>query len=841
MRGREERKPVERPHPSAGAAAGRPTPFRALTTLIVVAALTWSGLSCATRTDDARDLTAHEALPPTEPITTRAPVPVEPLTGQEDFDRARSLLLYDRTEEARRFLEKLLNERNVKPLLRDRAAFLLAVLAFQRPDPHRTLSYLDAVSSNYRRLPDYQMWYRANALAALGEMDAAREALGDLLLSYPDSIWKTPAAYRLVEFYYLDRNLGSAGTFAEALIADNPDPRSYRAQSPAVALDLLAKVFVESGRSEQALPLLEQLWSEYPASEPARGVDERIAGLREVLGLPEFTAEPRQWLSRVRGYEKAGKTEIAFSELMKLLDQLRPERDGAAREDYIQGLMQKGRLYEALGKTDRARGLYVGAIRAGFDDEGTFRARLARIEARVSNRKAIQEHLLLVKHNRSSELAAESLYTAARLAQISGNEELARSLFARLFDEYPRSKWVAFARFNLGWIAYREGNYEQAVAEFEHVATNHEDQIEEVLRALYWSGRATEHIGGLEAAEPYYERLLNEHAAAYYSMLAIGRLEGRTAEDLLLAAGSKDDERVRYKMASTDPALATSEAQLLKAVASLKKAKLQPAVVAAGELIAIGLADEAEAELDRAAWANRDDSATMARLIGLFERATAWRDAQRWAYYLNGARPRIVDEESLPFWRTLYPLAFAPYVRDYALRNGLDPHLVLAIMREESHFDPQITSWADARGLMQIIPPTGELIARAHKVEDFDASQLYDPETNIRFGTYYLSNLIDRFEGNPVLAIASYNGGPHNVDRWRREFGNLELDVFIEEIPFHETRNYVKKVTRSWALYKAIYRNTDRPPRLRVALHGGEQSGEDAHASRDSESEEAIR
>src|SRR5690606_29170651 len=112
-------------------------------------------------------------------------------------------------------------------------------------------------------------------------------------------------------------------------------------------------------------------------------------------------------------------------------------------------------------------------------------------------------------------------------------------------------------------------------------------------------------------------------------------------------------------------------------------------------------------------------------------------------------------------------------------------------------FDAQITSWADARGLMQIIPPTGEQIASAHQMRDFSPEQLYDPETNIRFGTYYLAKLVRRFGGNPVMAIASYNGGPHNVEKWKRRNGHLELDVFVEEIPFHETRNYVKKVYRS--------------------------------------------
>jgi soluble lytic murein transglycosylase len=150
------------------------------------------------------------------------------------------------------------------------------------------------------------------------------------------------------------------------------------------------------------------------------------------------------------------------------------------------------------------------------------------------------------------------------------------------------------------------------------------------------------------------------------------------------------------------------------------------------------------------------------------------------------------------------PRAYSDDVEHAATKYALDPNLLFAVMRVESIYHRQIVSYAGAVGLMQIMPRTGMLIARKLGVEDFDVSDLLNPRTNVEFAAWYLSSLLKRFDGRLPLAIAAYNGGPHNVRLWMRE-GNpdMPLDAFLERIPFDQTHRYVRRVLTHYAAYRA--------------------------------------
>jgi soluble lytic murein transglycosylase len=149
------------------------------------------------------------------------------------------------------------------------------------------------------------------------------------------------------------------------------------------------------------------------------------------------------------------------------------------------------------------------------------------------------------------------------------------------------------------------------------------------------------------------------------------------------------------------------------------------------------------------------------------------------------------------------PRAYEPLVREIARRHSLDPNLLLAVMRVESVYQRRIVSYAGAVGLMQIMPRTGRLIADSVGRDDFTTADLLDPETNLDFAAWYLSSLIERFDGRLPLAIASYNGGPHNVRRWMRDHHeHMALDAFLEEIPFDQTHRYVRRVLTHYAAYR---------------------------------------
>jgi soluble lytic murein transglycosylase len=149
------------------------------------------------------------------------------------------------------------------------------------------------------------------------------------------------------------------------------------------------------------------------------------------------------------------------------------------------------------------------------------------------------------------------------------------------------------------------------------------------------------------------------------------------------------------------------------------------------------------------------------------------------------------------------PRAYEHLVEDAARRHGLDPNLLLAVMRVESVYQRRIVSYAGAVGLMQIMPRTGRHIAHAMGIEDFTTAELLRPEVNLDFAAWYLASLIERFQGRLALAIASYNGGPHNVRRWIESYGqHMPLDAFLEEIPFDQTHRYVRRVLTHYAAYR---------------------------------------
>jgi len=155
--------------------------------------------------------------------------------------------------------------------------------------------------------------------------------------------------------------------------------------------------------------------------------------------------------------------------------------------------------------------------------------------------------------------------------------------------------------------------------------------------------------------------------------------------------------------------------------------------------------------------------------------------------------------------KLFYPLPYRDQVFKYAAQEDIDPYFLTAIMKTESSFEPNAVSPKDARGLMQIMPDTGEWIAQQINLYPFHPDLLFDPETNIRMGAWYIANLEEEFAGNPIIALAAYNGGRGNVTKWLLEdkiSGNFSD---IAAIPFPETRNFVGKVLLNYKVYNWLY------------------------------------
>ena len=167
-----------------------------------------------------------------------------------------------------------------------------------------------------------------------------------------------------------------------------------------------------------------------------------------------------------------------------------------------------------------------------------------------------------------------------------------------------------------------------------------------------------------------------------------------------------------------------------------------------------------------------------------------------------------------------YPTPFIEWIDSTAMTAKIDPAWVLGIARSESLFMPDAGSSAGALGLMQLMPNTGRLTARELKLRYRGRSSLLDPHTNIRLGTRYLGNMLKRFDENPVLATAAYNAGPQRVEQWLPVSFSLAADVWIDTIPYRETRRYVRRVLASqvifdWRLNGSVQGLGERMPAIR--------------------------
>jgi soluble lytic murein transglycosylase len=293
-------------------------------------------------------------------------------------------------------------------------------------------------------------------------------------------------------------------------------------------------------------------------------------------------------------------------------------------------------------------------------------------------------------------------------------------------------------------------------------------------RWSYWLARAHQALGDEARAEGYYRPLSAERS--YYGFLAADRL-GR-------------DYNLSHEALDVDE----------QAIAQLER---KPALVRASELYHLTLTRDARREWDYAvSQMNRE------------ERLVAGKLADKWQWYdralLTLARARYFDDLAIRF-----PLAYSKTVSREAEKRSLDPAWVYAVARQESAMNSEARSSAGALGLMQLMPGTGKAIAKKLDIGLNDLRELLQPETNIRFGSYYLRQVLKQFNDNPVLATAAYNAGPRRIRQWYPQ-RSLDADIWVDTLPFHETRQYVRRVMA----YSVFYDRRLQQPikRLKVRM-----------------------
>ncbi|MCP5464426.1 MAG: transglycosylase SLT domain-containing protein [Deltaproteobacteria bacterium] len=348
--------------------------------------------------------------------------------------------------------------------------------------------------------------------------------------------------------------------------------------------------------------------------------------------------------------------------------------------------------------------------------------------------------------------------------------------------QQDRARWFRL------WSFYLTKQYEQASKEIENLRPFYRRNKNDLIMLDYWQARVFEKQNQKSKAQALYKKIMLSDPVDYYGLLAKQRLQQKSLNSKTL---------IDPKMLSHFPAKINLSKQRSKSLeAKIKDHHLKRAILLAG----LGLDNYAFDET-RFSVAGK----SVPSLEQLMQLQSAQNYHRGYAVRKLGYSGQIAGAQKDDVFAISFPLAYQDYILPHTKMWDLDQALPFAIMRQESTFKPEALSWAAAYGLMQIIPPTAEEIAGLINYRGFVVEDLNRPMLNTLFGTFYLKHLLDQLDDTLVYAIAGYNAGPDAIQRWRKKAPNMEMDEFIELIPYIETNKYVKKVLVNYLLYKRFY------------------------------------
>ncbi len=369
--------------------------------------------------------------------------------------------------------------------------------------------------------------------------------------------------------------------------------------------------------------------------------------------------------------------------------------------------------------------------------------------------------------------AADALFLVADLDHDAGALAQARTLYGRVAREYPGTGRAGLSLMRLGGMAFLARDYDGALSAWETARRTFPSRPY-ALQATYWAGRALAAKGDSTAARTRWREVRERDPISYYALRSAEHLD-EPFWPIPTVPTPEDDPEARKRVEGWMHPL-----DLLRAA---------------------GLYAEADAEAERiVARAGNNTTLWYPLAEALISRGypvqgidLGWklqREAGRW-------NPRLL--------RIVFPFPYRAMITAEAREQRLDPFMVAALIRQESTFRAAIASGVGARGLMQIMPETGRRLASAADVEPWNPGLLFNPEINVHLGVRYLEDQMRRYGGSLPSVFSAYNAGPARVERWKEFPEYRDEELFTERIPFEETRDYVKILTRNTAVYRGLY------------------------------------
>ena len=607
----------------------------------------------------------------------------------------------------------------------------------------------------------------AEFLGAKADHDAGNDAAADALLKNfadrnSDSIFV--AQVPELEAQVLLGLKNPAGAKAE--LAENPDASGRVGYQFA-----LAEVNRTLGQNDEAVKLYKHVLLAWPVSYEAGQARARLAA----MGM-ESSLTPAELRSLGDAYFNAGKYAEAADQYHALARVASPEqRNGFAVAAAACDL-----------KLKRLTVPEAEALQSSQDENGARRLYLLMELARNRDDLTGQANYvgMLRTSFPTSQWFAEALFSSGNMYLLRKDYPRAVTYYSELADRFPKASNAAAAHWRAGWWSYRQGLFADAERIFEEQIKLYPN-AKETVSALYWRARLYEskdHDAGRAAA--HYRTLIATYSHYFYAQMAHERL---------VALGDAPEVSVPNLAGYTPKEIPKLDASFPAQDPHLVKAHL---------LVNAGLSEYVPQEIAAAPGSSSWSGIAEAQIYASYgETFRAMRVLKRALPYAMSAP---VQKIPLAYWRILFPEDHWATIKAESAKNGLDPYFVASLIRQESEFNPGAISHANAYGLMQLLPSVGKQIAREEGLGSIDTRQLLDPDLNIKLGTRYLREIMDRCGRVPEYALAAYNAGENRLTDWQAAGPYNGVDEFVESIPFTETRDYVQAILRNQEIYRSI-------------------------------------
>jgi soluble lytic murein transglycosylase len=617
-----------------------------------------------------------------------------------------------------------------------------------------------------QELADYADFLNAQALHSSGDDAAAETLLRGFSDRYPDSIFNVEAP-ELEANVLLATNdaAGAQQVLAKAAGLAAEDRTGFQLAQGQVEYAL--------GQKEAAARAFKQLLLTHPLAQDAQVARARLTQ----MGV-EATLTPSELRGLADAYYKGGRYGEAAEQYRALL-----RMPGLNDADF------SGFAVAAAACDLKLKRLTTAAAQALADtpdENGARRLYLLMELARDRDDMATQQSIVTDMESRfpASPWLAEALYSSGNMYLLKRDYPRAVEYYGYLAVHFPSSKNASAAHWKAGWLSYRQGLYADAARLFDEQIKLY-PTAPETVGALYWRGRlyeAQDHAPARAAAN--YRAIVRVYQHYFYAQMSRARL---------VALGDMQPAPVPQLdilQPVTPPVLVDSfpaESPQLAGARLLANAGLNEYI-----------AREIAADPDSSSWSALAEAQIYSSYGETFRAMRAMKRA------LPTAASAPIKAVPLAYWRILFPEPWWDIIKAESAKNNLDPYLVASLIRQESEFNPSVVSYANAWGLMQLLPPVGKALAKEEGMSHFQTFQLLDPETNIRLGTRYLRQRIERFGGVPEYALAAYNAGDSRVVDWEAAGPYQGMDEFVESIPFTQTREYVEAILRNVETYRAI-------------------------------------